>query len=336
MATGLRPRLWLAGCTDVSRTVFITGVAGFIGSHMARALLAQGWTVVGIDNEQSTPEMVPLRLASLCGLLRFHYTRANLCNRDVLADLFAAHPDIDVVLHLAARAGVRQSRLNPYAYIEDNIKGQVSLLEACRSLPQLRHILYASSSAVYGPSATLPFSEEAAIGAQASFYATTKRMNELTAQTYSHLYGFAQTGMRFFTVYGPEGRPDMACYGFAKAIHDGTPLTLWDAEGLARDFTYIDDVVAAILHLMETPPAVGESRLFNIGYGEPRSVGDLIRCLETVLKKKAIVQKAPKPAEDMLRTWADTTALKKTIPWAPQIPLEEGIRRFGQWFSATF
>ncbi len=324
------------GRTDVSRTVFITGVAGFIGSHTARALLAQGWTVVGIDSEQSAPEMVSLRLASLRGQPGFHYTKASVCDRGVLANLFAAHSDIDVALHLAARAGVRQSRLNPYAYIEDNITGQVSLLEACRSLPQLRHILYASSSAVYGESATLPFAEAEAVGAQASFYATTKRMNELTAQTYSHLYGFAHTGMRFFTVYGPQGRPDMACYGFARAIHDGTPLTLWDAEGLARDFTYIDDVVEAILHLMKAPPKAGESRLFNIGYGQPRSVGDLVRCLETSLQKKAIIQKAPKPDEDVLRTWADTTALQKTIPWAPKVPLEEGVKRFVQWFSTIF
>ncbi|MCX5616362.1 SDR family NAD(P)-dependent oxidoreductase, partial [Bombella sp. TMW 2.2559] len=262
------------------RTVFVTGVAGFIGFHMARALLARGWTVVGLDSEQSAPEMVSLRLASLQGQPQFHYVRGNVRDQALLTALFAEHPDIDTVLHLAARAGVRQSRLNPHAYIEDNIEGQVSLLEACRSLSQLRHILYASSSAVYGPSAPLPFSEAVPVGEQASFYATTKRMNELTAQTYSHLYGFAQTGMRFFTVYGPLGRPDMACYGFARAIRDGRPLTLWDADGLARDFTYIDDVTEAILQLMDAPAGAGDSRLFNIGYGQPRSVGDLVRCLE--------------------------------------------------------
>ena len=322
----------LPGRTDVGRTVFITGVAGFIGSHMARALLGRGWTVVGIDSEQAAPEMVPQRLAALRGQPGFHYVRGNIGSQALLEELFAEHSDIDTVLHLAARAGVRQSRLNPHAYIEDNIAGQVSLLEACRSLPRLKHVLYASSSAVYGPSAPLPFSEDVPVGSQASFYATTKRMNELTAQTYSHLYGFAQTGMRFFTVYGPLGRPDMACYGFARAIRDGTPLTLWDADGLARDFTYIDDVVAAILQLIETPAQAGESRLFNIGYGQPRSVGDLVRCLEASLGKTAFIRKAPKPAEDMLKTWADTTALRKAVSWQPRVSLEEGVSRFVGWF----
>ena len=320
----------------MSRTIFITGVAGFIGSHMAHALLERGWTVLGIDSEQSAPDMAPLRLAPLQAFSSFHYVRGNVRDRALLADLFAAHPAIDTVLHLAARAGVRQSRLNPHAYIEDNIEGQVTLLEACRSLPALKHILYASSSAVYGPSAPLPFSESVPVEGQASFYATTKRMNELTAQTYSHLYGFAQTGMRFFTVYGPLGRPDMACYGFARAIRSGSPLTLWDADGLARDFTYIGDVVAAIIGLIEHPAEEGESRLYNIGYGQPRSVGDLIRCLETSLGKRAIIHRAPKPAEDMLQTWADTTALRKTIPWQPHVTLEEGIERFVSWFSGSF
>ncbi len=319
----------------MSRTVFITGVAGFIGSHVARVLLARGWRVIGLDSEQSTPAMAPLRLAALHGQSGFHYVRANVRDQAALAGLFAQYPDIDTVLHLAARAGVRQSRLKPHAYIEDNIAGQVSLLEACRTLSRLRQILYASSSAVYGPSAALPFSESVPVGAQASFYATTKRMNELTAQTYSHLYGFAQTGLRFFTVYGPMGRPDMACYGFARAIQAGHPLTLWDAEGLARDFTYIDDVVEAILHLMDAPPSAGESRLFNVGYGKPRLVRDLIRCLETSLERQAIIQKAPRPAEDMLETWADTTALKAVIPWEPQVSLEEGINRFVAWLCGN-
>lgn len=322
--------------TDVSRTVFITGVAGFIGSYVARALLECGWNVLGIDSEQSAPEMASLRLAPLHEFSGFYYVRGNIRDQVLLADLFAAHPAIDTVLHLAARAGVRQSRLNPHAYIKDNIEGQVTLLEACRSLSGLKHVLYASSSAVYGPSAPLPFSESVPVGGQASFYATTKRMNELTAQTYSHLYGFAHTGLRFFTVYGPLGRPDMACYGFARAIWNESPLTLWDADGLARDFTYIGDVVAAIIGLIEHPAEEGESRLYNIGYGQPRSVGDLVRCLETSLGKKAIIHRAPKPAEDMLQTWADTAALRKAIPWRPQVTLEEGVERFARWFSGIF
>lgn len=299
---------------------------------MARAFLDSGWKVVGLDSEQAAPELSSRRLALLRGRPGFHYVRGNVGDRGLLDRLFAEHPDMDTVLHLAARAGVRQSRLMPHAYITDNIAGHVTLLEACRSLLQLRQILYASSSAVYGPSAPLPFSESVPVGGQASFYATTKRMNELTAQTYAHLYGFAQTGLRFFTVYGPWGRPDMACHGFARAIWDGKPITLWDADGLARDFTYIDDVVSAILMLAEVPAGAGENRIFNIGYGKPRSVGDLVRCLERSLGKTARIRKAAKPAEDMLKTWADTTALRKVIAWQPATDLEEGVRRFADWF----
>lgn len=315
-----------------SRTAFITGVAGFIGSHVARALLAQGWNVLGIDTERASPALSSLRLALLREEPRFHYVKMDVCEQEGLTALLAKHTEIDTVLHLAARAGVRQSRLNPHAYIKDNISGQVALLEACRVLPHLRHILYASSSSVYGPSSPLPFTEATPLGTQASFYATTKRMNELTAQTYSHLYGFAQTGLRFFTVYGPLGRPDMACYGFARAIRDGIPLTLWDEAGLARDFTYIDDVVEAILLLIDMPTQKGASRIFNVGYGQPRCVAKLVESLEIALGKTAIVHKAPKPPEDVLKTWADTTLLQQEVSWRPRISLEEGVQKFGSWF----
>lgn len=315
-----------------SRVAFITGVAGFIGSYVARALCTQGWSVLGIDTEQSAPALASLRLASLRGMARFQYVKMDVCDQDALTTLLAKHTEIDTVLHFAARAGVRQSRLNPHAYIKDNIAGQVSLLEACRVLPHLRHNLYASSSSVYGPATPLPFSESVPLEGQASFYAATKRMNELTAQTYSHLYGFAQTGLRFFTVYGPMGRPDMACYGFARAIRDGIPLTLWDEADLARDFTYIDDVVEAILLLIDTPPQRGTSRVFNVGYGQPRPVAELIKGLEVALGQKAIVQRAPKPSEDVLKTWADTTLLQQTIPWRARTSLEDGVQSFGAWF----
>lgn len=316
-----------------SRAAFITGVAGFIGSHVAKALLARGWSVLGIDTEQAALSLVPLRLTSLQEEEKFHYIKMDVCDQEALTAVLAEHKNIDVVLHFAARAGVRQSRINPHAYIKDNIEGQVSLLEACRILPHLRHILYASSSSVYGPSTPLPFSEAARVEGQASFYATTKRMNELTAHTYSHLYGFTQTALRFFTVYGPLGRPDMACYKFARAIRDGTPLTLWEEVGLARDFTYIDDVVEAILLLMEAPLEEGTNRTFNIGYGKPRYVVDLVRGLERALEQDALIHKAPKPVEDVLTTWADTALLRQQTAWIPRISLEEGVERFGRWFT---
>lgn len=317
----------------MSGTIFVTGVAGFIGSHVAYALLQRGYRVLGVDAEVGHPALIRSRLARLEAHKAFQYVTLDITNQAALEELFKASPSIEIILHFAARAGVRQSKLNPYPYIDANIAGHVSLLEACRALQKVRHIIYASSSAVYGSSISLPFTEKQPIGRPESFYAATKHMNELTAQTYAHLYGFPLTGLRFFTVYGPYGRPDMAYYHFARDIRDAQPVSLWSNDGLSRDFTYIDDVVTAILNLIPLPPEEGTGHIFNVGYGEARKVAELVALLEESLGKSAQLQLSAKPKEDVLQTWADNTALREYCSWQPKVVLEEGIAHFAHWFQ---
>lgn len=314
--------------------VLVTGAAGFIGSHVAHALIDRGIEVVGIDtlNAYYDPVLKKARLERLTVSPKFSFQQADVSDRDQMNGLMADNPDIRIVVHLAAQAGVRYSLVDPYSYVNTNVMGQVVLLEACRKLPSLEHFIYASSSSVYGQNTSLPFKESDRVDAPGSLYAVTKRAGELTATAYAHLHGIPQTGLRFFTVYGPWGRPDMAYYGFAKAICAGEPVTLYEGSGLSRDFTYIDDITSGVLAVMDHPARAGEARLFNLGGDHPEKVTRLIGLLEETLGRKAQIEFRPRPAADMESTWASLEAVQKLSGWKPETNLETGIGIFSAWF----
>ena len=314
--------------------VLVTGAAGFIGSHVAHALIDRGIEVVGIDtlNAYYDPALKKARLERLTVSPKFSFQQADVSDRDQMNGLMADNPDIRIVVHLAAQAGVRYSLVDPYSYVNTNVMGQVVLLEACRKLQGLEHFIYASSSSVYGQNTSLPFKESDRVDAPGSLYAVTKRAGELTATAYAHLHGIPQTGLRFFTVYGPWGRPDMAYYGFAKAICAGEPVTLYEGSGLSRDFTYIDDITSGVLAVMDHPAKAGEARLFNLGGDHPEKVTRLIGLLEETLGRKAQIEFRPRPAADMESTWASLEAVQKLSGWKPETNLETGIGIFSAWF----
>jgi len=310
----------------------VTGVAGFIGYHAAQALLARGEHVIGVDcvNDYYDKRLKEARLARL-DQPGFSFVKADISDKDAMFAL--ASPDITHVLHLAAQAGVRYSMIDPYAYITANVMGQVVMLEFCRKLPRLAHFTYASSSSVYGLNRTLPFAEADRVDTPSSLYAATKRSGELISHAYTHLYGVPQTGLRFFTVYGPWGRPDMAYYGFAEAIMAGTPITLYEGGRLKRDFTYIDDIIAGVLGALDRPPALGvPPRVLNIGNHRSETVTRLVELLELSLGRRAVVREVPRPAADVEETWASVDAIGALTGYAPTTPLELGIPRFASWF----
>ena len=261
-------------------TILLTGAAGFIGYHTARALLARGERVIGVDRVDDYYDVAlkEARLARLAGP-GFTFVRADVADWEAMLGL--ASPEVTRVVHLAAQAGVRFSMIDPYAYVQSNVMGQVVMLELARALPRLGHFVFASSSSVYGLNRELPFSEAARVDQPSSLYAATKRSGELISHAYSHLYGLPQTGLRFFTVYGPWGRPDMAYYGFARAIMGGRAISLYDGGRLRRDFTYIDDIVAGVLGALDRPPDVDAApRLLNIGNHRSEAVSTLVTLLE--------------------------------------------------------
>ena len=313
-------------------SVLVTGAAGFIGYHAAAALLARGETVVGVDtvNDYYDIRLKRARLARLAGP-GFRFVQADVSDR---AAMFAlASDEITHVLHLAAQAGVRFSMADPYAYVTANVMGQVVMLEFCRALRRLAHFTYASSSSVYGLNSELPFAEAARVDTPSSLYAATKRSGELISHAYAHLYGLPQTGLRFFTVYGPWGRPDMAYYGFAEAIMAGRPITLYEGGRLKRDFTYIDDIIAGVLGALDRPPAPGVGpRLLNIGNNRSETVSRMVELLERSLGRPAIIQDVPRPAADVPETWASVDAIGQLTGYAPSTPLEVGIPHFARWF----
>ena len=316
-------------------TILLTGAAGFIGYHVAEALLARGERVIGVDNLNSYYD-VRLKQARLERLQRqpaFEFCRANLADREAIHGLVAKNNDIGVIVHLAAQAGVRHSLLDPYSYVESNVMGHLVVLEAARLLPALRHLVYASSSSVYGANEALPFRETDRVDTPLSMYAATKRADELMSHAYAHLYRLPQTGLRFFTVYGTWGRPDMAYYSFAKAIAAGEPITVYDGGTLRRDFTYIDDIVAGVMGCLDRPPD-GETpvRVLNIGNHQSEPVSTLIALLEQALGRQAIRRDAPRPAADVEETFASVEAIATLTGFAPRTPLAEGIPRFVAWF----
>jgi UDP-glucuronate 4-epimerase len=318
-------------------TVLVTGAAGFIGYHVAEALLRRGETVVGLDNLNSYYP-IALKHARLERLRRhngFVFSEGDVADRAALDGLITGHPDITHVVHLAAQAGVRHSLVDPFAYVQANVMGHLVVLEAARRLPRLRHVVYASSSSVYGANTEMPFREGDRVDTPLSLYAVTKRADELISHAYGHLFGVPQTGLRFFTVYGPWGRPDMAYYSFARAIVAGEPITLYDGGRLRRDFTYVDDIVAGVVGCLDRPPMAREpARLLNIGNHQAEEVRTLVGLLEAGLGRRAVLRDVPRPATDVEATYADIDQIAALTGFAPRTRLSEGVPRFVDWFRA--
>jgi UDP-glucuronate 4-epimerase len=315
-------------------TILLTGAAGFIGMHVAEALLARGEKVVGLDS--LTPyydvRLKHARRDRLLAQKNFSFCEVNIADRVAVSVVFDRYPDITRIIHLAAQPGVRHSLVDPYSYIEANVMGHLVMLEAARSLPRLQHFLYASSSSVYGGNDQLPYREQDRVDQPISLYAATKRADELMSAAYGHIFGMPQTGLRFFTVYGPWGRPDMAPWLFAKAILAERPITLYDGGRLKRDFTFVADIVAGVLGALDRPPADGKPRLLNIGNHRSVEVRRFVAVLEESLGRRAIIQDAPRPVTDVAETFADIGAIQALCGFEPKTPIEEGLPQFAAWF----
>ena len=319
--------------------IIVTGSAGFIGYHVSLALLARGERVVGIDNLNVyyDPALKEARLARLESHDRFASARLDVADLEAVRALAQRHrSEVTGVIHLAAQAGVRHSLTAPFDYVHSNLEGHMVILEVCRhELPGLRHLVYASSSSVYGGNAKIPFAVEDRVDRPISLYAATKRANELMSHCYAHLYGIPQTGLRFFTVYGPWGRPDMAAYLFADAIVHSRPITLNNGGDMERDFTYVDDVVAGVLAALDRPPA-GDGgpphALYNLGNHRPVPLRGFVRVLEEALGREARIELAPLPPGDVVRTCADIAASTRDLGFEPRTTIEEGLPRFVEWY----
>jgi UDP-glucuronate 4-epimerase len=316
--------------------ILVTGAAGFIGMHVTQHLLDRGDEVLGIDNLNAyyALKLKQDRLARLRPHPGFRFERIDIADSEALFALFGRE-SFDAVVHLAAQAGVRYSIDHPLTYGQSNLVGFLNMLEACRQA-RIGHLVYASSSSVYGSNSKLPFSEDDRVDTPVSLYAATKRANELMAHSYSHLYALPTTGLRFFTVYGPWGRPDMAYYSFTKAILEGRPIDVYNHGRLSRDFTYIDDVVGGLVGVLDQPPAVvpgtAPYRLFNIGNHQPVSLLDFIACIEAATGRQATLHELPMQSGDVLATYADVERLAAQVGFAPSTPLQQGIERFVAWY----
>ncbi|HXP76547.1 MAG TPA: NAD-dependent epimerase/dehydratase family protein [Stellaceae bacterium] len=316
--------------------VLVTGAAGFIGFHVAMALLAQGRQVCGIDNvnDYYSVALKRARLARLAQSKEFEFNEIDISDRDAVAEVFRRHPDIDGIIHLAAQAGVRYSLVNPYAYAQSNVMGQVVMLEAARRLERLRCFVYASSSSVYGANRKQPFSVEDRVDNPISLYAATKRSCELLTESYCHLFGMPSIGLRFFTVYGPWGRPDMAAYLFADAIVAGRPIQVFNYGKMARDFTYIDDIVAGVLAALDRPPKdTPPHRIYNLGNHRPEKLLHYIEVLEHALGRKAVMEMVPMQPGDVAESFADIAASQRDLGFQPKTPIDVGIPNFVRWFK---
>jgi UDP-glucuronate 4-epimerase len=327
--------------------VLVTGAAGFIGFHVAQHLLSEGREVVGLDvvNSYYDPKLKEARLDILRRHSNFSFVKLDLADRAATGSLFEQRR-FPVVVHLAAQAGVRYSLENPHAYIDANIEGFINVLEGCRH-NGCKHLLFASSSSVYGANAKLPFSVQDNVDHPISLYAASKKANELMAHAYSHLYGIPATGLRFFTVYGPWGRPDMAMFIFAKAILSGTPIRLFNHGNMRRDFTYIDDVSEAIVRLMDLPPrgnpnwsgdrpdpgtSVAPWKIYNIGNNNPEELMHVVSLLEKEFGRAAVKEMLPMQPGDVPATYADVEDLARDIGFKPSTTIEDGIKRFAKWY----
>ena len=322
------------------KTILITGAAGFIGYHLAKRLLIGGYRVAGVDsmNDYYDPTLKRARLAELTGFERFSFTEDDLAENELVERLFAETKP-DVVVHLAAQAGVRYSIENPRAYIESNIVGFFNVLEAVRRNP-VSHFLYASSSSVYGNRDKTPFSVEDRVDQPVSLYAATKKSDELFAYTYSHLYGVPATGLRFFTVYGPFGRPDMAYFKFTKAILEGREIDVFNNGNMLRDFTYIDDVTSCIEAMLFSPPKPDETgapcAVYNIGNNNPVKLIDFIRAIESALGKTARIHYLPMQAGDVEKTYADISSTQRDFGFSPKTQITDGLQQFANWYLAYY
>jgi UDP-glucuronate 4-epimerase len=319
--------------------VFLTGAAGFIGMHVAERLLRSGEAVIGVDdfNDYYDPSLKEARAARLSAYPGFSLQRLDIADPASLARALLAS-GADRVVHLAAQTGVRYSLSNPFAYERANVAGHLSVLEACRAQPDLKHLVYASSSSVYGerPLAGSGFSEDDPVDRPASLYAATKRACELMSGTYARLYGLPQSGLRFFTAYGPWGRPDMAYFSFTQKILAGEPIEVFGEGRMARDFTFIDDVVEAVLRVLEQPPAAGQDRILNVGGSRPVGLMDMIATLETALGREAEKLMKPMQAGDVTLTRADVSELTALTGYRAQVSLPEGLRRFVGWYRGYY
>lgn len=320
------------------QTILVTGAAGFIGFHVARQLLAEGRNIVGLDNLNSyyDPALKQARLNILCENSRFGFVQTNIADRPSMASLFAKHR-FEVVVHLAAQAGVRHSIEHPHDYVDSNLEGFVNVLEGCRR-NECRHLVYASSSSVYGANTKLPFSVDDKTDSPISLYAATKKANELMAHSYSHLYRLPVTGLRFFTIYGPWGRPDMAIFLFTKAIIEGTPIKLFNHGKMRRDFTHIDDVTRVILRLVDRIPTDdgnsgrAPARIYNVGNHHPEELLHLVAVLEKELGRKAVTDLLPMQPGDVMETFADVGDLMRDVGFRPQTSIKDGIRGLVAWY----
>lgn len=327
--------------------ILVTGAAGFIGFHLAERLLQEGYRVVGFDNLNAyyDPALKQARLQVLGNHTGFEFVRGDLMDVSAVEKLFAAH-QFKIVLHMAAQAGVRYSLSHPQAYVDSNITGFLSILEACRAY-NVQHLIYASSSSVYGANQKQPFAEGDTTDHPISLYAASKKANELMAHTYAHLYGLPTTGLRFFTVYGPWGRPDMALFKFTKAIFEGTPIDVYNSGDMYRGFTYIDDVVESIVRLIPLAPkpdatcdmskpvpyrAAAPYRIYNVGSARSIKLADMIMMLEAEIGRKAQVNNLPLQLGDVLSTESNICLLEAATGYAPRVKLEEGLRHFVRWY----
>lgn len=318
-----------------SDTILVTGAAGFIGHAVSQRLIARGERVIGIDNlnDYYDPRLKAARLANLRSLEGFEFAEMDVSDAEGVRKLVQDN-GVKRIIHLAAQAGVRYSIENPFAYQKSNLEGHLSLLEASRHAPDFEHLVYASSSSVYGdkPMGGEGFVEEEPAVDPVSLYAATKRSCELMSASYAKLYGFPQTGLRFFTVYGPWGRPDMAYFGFTKKILAGEPIEVYGEGKMARDFTYIDDIVDGILGSLDNPPASGEHRVLNIGDSRPVGLMDMIKALEQALGMEAQKIMRPMQPGDVTATYADVSRLHALTGYEPKVMLEDGLKRFVSWY----
>lgn len=323
--------------------LLITGLAGFIGHAVARRLTGLGNEIVGIDNLNDYYDVAlkQARLANLDEFADVRFVELDLSDREGMAALFAKE-QFDRVIHLAAQAGVRYSLENPHVYVDTNLVGHLNVLEGCRH-HNIQHLVYASSSSVYGMNGKVPFATGDAVDHPVSLYAATKKANELMSHTYAHLYGVPTTGLRFFTVYGPWGRPDMAPFKFTKALLEGKPISVFNHGDMQRDFTYIDDIVEGVVRVLDIVPEAGGSTaspdtssapyaLYNIGNGSPVALMDFIRAIEKATGRKAECDFQPMQPGDVPRTWADTEALFQATGYRPKVQIEEGVQRFVTWY----
>lgn len=333
------------------RNTIVTGAAGFIGFHLCKRLIENGSKVIGIDNlsDYYDIKLKEDRLKQLSTKANFAFIRADLSDRECLKNIFDKN-DIDVVVNLAAQAGVRYSLQNPHAYVESNLVGFMNILECCRH-SKIKHLVYASSSSVYGANTKMPFSVHDNVDHPLSLYAATKKANELMAHTYSHLYDLPCTGLRFFTVYGPWGRPDMALFLFTKAILEGQPIKVFNNGNMQRDFTYIDDIIEGVVRVMgNTPdpnpnwngnkPDPGTSyaryKLYNIGNNNPVMLSDFIKEIEVAIGKEAKKEYFGMQPGDVSATYADVDDLMKDVGFRPATPLSKGIKKFVDWYNSYY